>query len=93
MEITSLTLLVFQVIFVLLGILFFIFPTIGVWLLLKNLRNLRETYIATSQINELQQNDNAIVEDTNTALLTIVQRLEAIEERLNRDDRVIKGFK
>ena len=48
--------------------------------------------VSPEHIAALQENDNIIVEDINTALTEIVARLEAIEERLDREDQTVKGF-
>ena len=52
----------------------------------------REPKVSPEHIAQLEQNDNIIVEDINTALTEIVTRLEAIEERLDREDNAVKGF-
>ena len=52
----------------------------------------REPRVSPEHIAALEQNDNLIVEDINAALTEIVTRLEAIEERLNREDQTVKGF-
>lgn len=52
----------------------------------------REPRVSPEHIKALEQNDNLIVEDINAALTEIVTRLEAIEERLNREDQTVKGF-
>ena len=52
----------------------------------------REPRVSPEHIAALEQNDNLIVEDINAALTEIVTRLEAIEERLNREDQAVKGF-
>ena len=52
----------------------------------------REPRVSPEHIAALEQNDNIIVEDINAALTEIVTRLEAIEERLNREDQTVKGF-
>jgi len=52
----------------------------------------REPRVSPEHIAQLEQNDNIIVEDINSALTEIVTRLEAIEERLNREDQTVKGF-
>ena len=52
----------------------------------------REPRVSPEHIAQLEQNDNIIVEDINAALTEIVTRLEAIEERLNREDQAVKGF-
>ena len=48
--------------------------------------------VSLEHIAQLEQNDNIIVEDINAALTEIVQRLEAIEEHLEREDATVKGF-
>lgn len=48
--------------------------------------------VSPEHIAALQENDNIIVEDINNALTEIVTRLEAIEERLDREDQTVKGF-
>jgi len=48
--------------------------------------------VSPEHIAALQENDNLIVEDINNALTEIVARLEAIEERLDREDQTVKGF-
>ena len=52
----------------------------------------REPRVSPEHIAALEQNDNIIVEDINNALTEIVSRLEAIEERLDREDQTVKGF-
>lgn len=52
----------------------------------------REPRVSPEHIAQLEQNDNIIVEDINDALAQIVARLEAIEERLDREDQTVKGF-
>jgi len=52
----------------------------------------REPRVSPEHIAQLEQNDNIIVEDINTALTEIVSRLEAIEDRLDREDSTVKGF-
>src|SRR5210317_2568507 len=52
----------------------------------------KEPKVSPAHIAQLEQNDNIIVEDINAALTEIVTRLEAIEERLNREDQTVKGF-
>jgi hypothetical protein len=48
--------------------------------------------VSLEHIAQLEQNDNIIVEDINSALTEIVQRLEAIEEHLEREGQTVKGF-
>lgn len=52
----------------------------------------REPRVSPEHIAQLEQNDNIIVEDINAALTEIVARLEAIEDRLDREDQTVKGF-
>ena len=52
----------------------------------------REPRVSPEHIAALEQNDNIIVEDINEALTQIVVRLEAIEERLDREESTVKGF-
>jgi predicted lipid-binding transport protein (Tim44 family) len=52
----------------------------------------RETRVSPEHIAALEQNDNIIVEDINAALTEIVSRLEAIEDRLDREESTVKGF-
>lgn len=52
----------------------------------------REPRVSPEHIAQLEQNDNIIVEDINLALTEIVKRLEAIEDRLDREDSTVKGF-
>ena len=48
--------------------------------------------VSLEHIAQLEQNDNIIVEDINSALTEIVTRLEAIEEHLERENATVKGF-
>ena len=48
--------------------------------------------VSVEQIAQLEQNDSIIVEDINNALTEIVSRLEAIEDRLDREEQTVKGF-
>jgi len=60
--------------------------------LLKIPTQKREPRVSPEHIAQLEQNDNIIVEDINLALTEIVKRLEAIEERLDREESTVKGF-
>jgi len=55
-------------------------------------RRNKETKVSPEHIAALEQNDNIIVEDINAALNEIVTRLEAIEDRLDREESTVKGF-
>ena len=55
-------------------------------------RRNKEARVSPEHIAALEQNDNIIVEDINNALTEIVTRLEAIEDRLDREDQTVKGF-
>ena len=48
--------------------------------------------IAKERIDALEQNDNIIVEDINTALTELVTRLTDLEEKIEREEQTIKGF-
>lgn len=48
--------------------------------------------VSLEHIAQLEQNDNIIVEDINAALTAIVERLDAIEDHLEREENTIKGF-
>ena len=48
--------------------------------------------VSLEHIAALEQNDNLIVEDINAALGEIMNRLEAIEEHLEREGQTVKGF-
>ena len=61
-------------------------------LLFRTPKRNKETRVSPEHIAALEQNDNLIVEDINAALTEIVTRLEAIEERLDREDQTVKGF-
>jgi hypothetical protein len=65
---------------------------LSVIILIKLPTRSREPRVSPEHIAQLEQNDNIIVEDINDALTQIVVRLEAIEERLDREDQTVKGF-
>lgn len=48
--------------------------------------------VSLDHIAQLEQNDNIIIEDINTALSEIVTRLETIEDHLEREGATVKGF-
>ena len=48
--------------------------------------------VSLEHIAQLEQNDNIIVEDINSALTEIVSRLDAIEEHMEREGAAVKGF-
>lgn len=83
----------FQLINILIFTALLIFPTIGVLMILRKLRAWEAQRASSMRIEQLEENDNLIVEDINTALTNIVERLTAIEERFEKEDRTIKGFK
>ena len=73
--------------------LFAIMPTVlSAYVIFRLPTKNRESRVSPEHIAQLEQNDNIIVEDINAALTEIVTRLEAIEERLNREDQTVKGF-
>lgn len=72
---------------------FGIMPTVlGAYIIFKLPVQKREPRVSPEHIAKLEQNDNIIVEDINAALTEIVTRLEAIEDRLDREDQTVKGF-
>ena len=48
--------------------------------------------INKERIDALEQNDNIIVEDINTALTEVVTRLTELEDKMDRDEATVKGF-
>ena len=48
--------------------------------------------INKERIDALEQNDNIIVEDINTALTELVNRITDLEEKIERDEQTVKGF-
>jgi len=74
-------------------VLFLLTPIVlSTFVLLRLPTRSREPRVSPEHIAALQENDNIIVEDINAALTEIVSRLEAIEERLDREDSTVKGF-
>ena len=72
---------------------FAVMPTaLGAYIIFKLPSKNREPRVSPEHIAQLEQNDNIIVEDINAALTEIVSRLEAIEERLDREESTVKGF-
>ena len=84
---------IFYVVVGLFAFFFGVMPTIlGAYIIFKLPTKGREPRVSPEHIAQLEQNDNIIVEDINAALAEIVTRLEAIEERLDREDQTVKGF-
>jgi len=84
---------IFHVVVGLFVFFFGVMPTIlGADIILRLPTRGREPRVSPEHIAALEQNDNIIVEDINDALTQIVARLEAIEERLDREDQTVKGF-
>ena len=85
-----------NIFYVVVGLFVFFFgvmPTIlGAYIISRLPIRGREPRVSPEHIAALEQNDNIIVEDINSALTEIVARLEAIEERLDREDQTVKGF-
>ena len=79
---------------VIIGILFTLFLTTPLVLLtiLIIRTSKKPPMIAKERIDALEQNDNIIVEDINSALTEIVGRLTDLEEKIERDEQTIKGF-
>lgn len=47
---------------------------------------------SAQKLEELAEIDAAIIEETNAALVTVLEKIQDIEERLNREDSTVKGF-
>ena len=73
---------------------FIVSPTVLLALLLLRITKKQSDTpkVSIDQIAQLEQNDSIIVEDINEALSVIAGRLEAIEERLDREEQTVKGF-
>ena len=84
---------IFHVVVGLFAFFFGVMPTIlGAYIIFRLPTKGREPRVSPEHIAQLEHNDNIIVEDINAALAEIVIRLEAIEERLDREDQTVKGF-
>lgn len=47
---------------------------------------------SSKRLDELAEIDAAIIEETNAALTTVLEKIQDIEERLDREDSTVKGF-
>ena len=47
---------------------------------------------SAKRLDELAEIDEAIIEETNSALSTVLEKIQEIEERLDREDSTVKGF-
>ena len=47
---------------------------------------------SSKRLDELAEIDAAIIEETNAALSTVLEKIQDIEERLDRDEATVKGF-
>jgi len=47
---------------------------------------------SAKRLDELAEIDAAIIEETNAALTTVLEKIQEIEERLDREDSTVKGF-
>ena len=47
---------------------------------------------SAKRLDELAEIDAAIIEETNAALATVLEKIQDIEERLDRDEATVKGF-
>jgi len=47
---------------------------------------------SAKRLDELAEIDAAIIEETNAALATVLEKIQDIEERLDREDSTVKGF-
>ena len=84
--------IVFDVMVALVALAIIIAPIgLGIAILVRLARKPSKS-VSVEQIAQLEQNDSIIVEDINEALSAIAGRLEAIEERLDREEQTVKGF-
>jgi len=47
---------------------------------------------ASQKFEELAEIDNAIIEETNAALATVLEKIQDLEDRLDREESTVKGF-
>ncbi len=47
---------------------------------------------ASQRFEELAEIDNAIIEETNAALATVLEKIQDLEDRLDREESTVKGF-
>jgi len=85
--------LAFQLVNIIVYMALIIFPSVGVLLILRKLRSWESQKASTMRIDQLEENDSLIVEDVNTALSNVVERLTSLEEKLEKEERTVKGFR
>jgi peptidoglycan hydrolase CwlO-like protein len=90
---------IFQIITALFIFLFLVAPVVMLIVVLVGGRNSKQTPIQSIKLEELEQNDYTIIEDTNKAfhdvsqtLKSIEKRIDDIEKKIEREDTTIKGF-
>ena len=86
---------IFHVVVGLFIVLFLVAPLVMLTILILRINTRKGEpvgKVSLEHIAQLEQNDNIIVEDINTALSEIMIRLEAIEEHLEREGQAVKGF-
>lgn len=80
---------------VIIGILFTAFlttPIILLVILLIRTNKPKSNPQSAKRLEELAEIDAAIIEETNTALTSILEKIADIEDRLDREDATVKGF-
>ena len=67
-------------------------PIILMSILLARTSKAKPNPQSIKRLDELAEIDAAIIEETNAALATVLEKIASIEERLDRDESTIKGF-
>lgn len=47
---------------------------------------------SVQKLEELAEIDAAIIEETNAALVTVLEKIQDLEDRLDREESTVKGF-
>ena len=47
---------------------------------------------SAKKLEELAEIDAAIIEETNAALVTVLEKIQDLEDRLDREESTVKGF-
>ena len=72
--------------------LFFITPIVLLAILIIRTNKPSVNPQNSKRLDELAEIDAVIIEETNTALASILEKIQDIEERLDREDATVKGF-
>ena len=67
-------------------------PIILLTILLIRTSKPKSNLQSSKRLDELAEIDAAIIEETNAALATVLEKIQDIEERLDREDSTVKGF-